>query len=80
MNKKELAILERAFESEFKAALEKTPLPIQGKGKIYKKMVDDHLLEPYTGIWRGINITGYVLTHVGRMAYCMTCEDESAAV
>tara|TARA_R110000823_G_C15721597_1_gene478717 strand:- start:38 stop:277 length:240 start_codon:yes stop_codon:yes gene_type:complete len=79
MNKKDLGLLERAFEAEIGAALEGTPRLMQTKATARADaLVADGLLAKCVEFWRGIKIEGYELTHAGRFAYCATCEDEDA--
>ncbi len=79
MNKRELALLERAFSAEVEAAINKTGLHLmQTKAtKVADKLVSDGLLRKVsTSVGNGpltIRLSGYELTEVGRMAYCMTC-------
>jgi hypothetical protein len=77
MNKKDLRLLERAFECEIGAALEGSPRLMQTKATACADaLVADGLLHKCVEFWRGIKIEGYELTHAGRLTYCATCEDE----
>jgi hypothetical protein len=77
MNKKDLALLERAFDHEIRAALTGTPHVMQTKSNARADaLVIDGLLTKCVEVWRGVRITGYVLTHAGRYAYCAKCPDE----
>lgn len=77
MNKKDLALLERAFEAEINAAIEGSPRPMQTRATARASaLVADGLLAKCVEVWRGIKIEGYELTHAGRFAYCLTCEKE----
>jgi hypothetical protein len=81
MNKKDMALLERAFEAEIDAAIEGKPRPMQTRAAARADaLVADGLLAKCVENWRGIRIEGYELTHAGRLAYCMTCEDDSGSV
>ncbi|MTH45396.1 hypothetical protein [Intestinirhabdus alba] len=79
MNKKQLAILEKAFAAEIdRAYSDKIPL-IQTKSKIAAQLAEDGYLE-----WQEINLTGsipvtikgYQITHAGIYAYCQSLPDE----
>lgn len=75
MNKKDLDLLERAFDCEVKAALHGTPTPMQTRAiKRADALVEAGHLERATEMWRGVQIEGYELTHLGRMTYCAHCD------
>lgn len=79
MNKKQLAILERAWEAEINCALNDSVPLIQTKSKIAAKLAEDGYLE-----WREIQlgggipiaIKGYKITHAGIFAYCESLPDD----
>ena len=76
MNKKRLALLEKAFAAEIDAAIKKHPLHfIHSKSKLAETMVDEGYLYRCEVTYRGEVFIGYALTQYGRMAYCMTCDD-----
>ena len=85
MNKRELDLLERAFVSEIRSALEGGPGLIQPRGKLVEKMAAEGYLQACTEVLSGrfpVTLHGYRLTHAGRLAYCMSCgtdDDEAAA-
>jgi hypothetical protein len=75
MNKRELALLERAFKQEVAAAMRGSPLDlIQPRGKLVQTLVARGLMEPASRRDGVFLYRGYVLTHAGRMAYCETCD------
>jgi hypothetical protein len=75
MDKKSLALLEKAFSSEIGAALEGSPRLMQTKATLRADaLVADGMLRKCVESWRGIEIEGYELTHAGRLTYCATCE------
>ena len=74
MDKKRLALLERAFTAEVEAGLSKGIHVIQTKAKLADVMVDEGLLAKRELKVSGVTIAGYELTHAGRMSYCMSCE------
>jgi hypothetical protein len=76
VNKKDIAILARAYECEVYGALMHKPSTMQTKSARVDALVADGLLAPCVEVWRGIRIEGYELTHAGRFAYCETCKDE----
>lgn len=80
MDKKRLALLEKAFGAEIDAALKNRQLHImQTKSALAEKLVEEGLLRKVSmriaeSPWP-CTIYGYELTHLGRMAYCMSCPD-----
>jgi len=71
MNKKELDILEKAFEADIASALNNNLFPIiQTKSKTAKKLCDDGYLREISFIYGNVKITGYALTDIGHFAYC----------
>lgn len=76
MNKKDLSLLERAFEAEISAALKGSPPLMQTKATARADaLVAMGMLAAQTVLWRGLEIKGYELTHAGRFAYCSTCSE-----
>lgn len=77
MDSKRLKLLERAYEAEVNAALSGHGLHMmQTKAALAETMVDEGYLAKCKATMSGATFEGYELTHVGRMAYCMACEDE----
>lgn len=79
-NKKELALLEKAYEAEIDYALGGcfTHIIQPKKTKTLQKLVDDGKLERAETVLGGrfpVVISGYVLTHFGRLSYCASCAD-----
>ncbi len=78
-----LRALEKVFADEIRQAVEprggKLPrdLPFQSKAKIFRQLCDEGMLEPMERHHRDrfgtITISGYQLSHAGRLAYCMSC-------
>ncbi len=80
MNKKQLAILERAWEADIAHAMKETPYPIfQSKSKLVQQLADDGYLEFVEFTDRGITFKGYHITHFGIMAYCESLPYEAEA-
>ena len=76
MDKKRLALLEKAFDAEVSAALRGHQLHImQTKSKLAETLAEEGLLAKCKVQISGATVEGYELTHVGRMAYCMTCDE-----
>jgi hypothetical protein len=75
MNKKEMAILEAAFEDEISSAIGHRQALYQSKSKIAEKLADEGFLERATVKFGAVECAGYRLTHAGRLTYCMTCEE-----
>jgi hypothetical protein len=71
--KAELAALEKVFAAEIEGRL-----PFQSNAKIFRRLCDEGFLEPMTRQFRpdrfgAIAVSGYQLSHAGRMTYCMSC-------
>lgn len=80
MDKKRLRLLEKAFDSEVHAALHGSQLHMmQTKSALAETMVEEGLLAKCKIQISGVTVEGYELTHVGRMSYCMTCDDDDIA-
>lgn len=71
MNKKELDILEKAFEAQIASAFNKKLFPvIQTKSKTASKLCDEGFLEDVVINHMNVKIRGYALTIKGTLAYC----------
>ena len=71
MEKSDLKLLERIFAAEINNAL-----PYQGKPKRYRELEEEGYVEHVTVTLPGrfpVQISGWVLTHKGRYAYCNEC-------
>ena len=66
MNKQELKILEKAYAIEIESALSKSELLFKSKSKTAKQLAFGGFLRPHKD--------GYLLTHIGRLAYCISVE------
>jgi len=74
MSQKTLKALERVFAAEIAGCL-----PFQSKAKVFQDLCDDGLLEPMQRKFSGrfpVTVSGYQLTHAGRITYCASCEDD----
>src|SRR6266403_549672 len=73
-NKKTLAALEKVFAAEIAGRL-----PFQSKAKVFRELRDAGLLTPmertFGSGWSAITVSGYELTHAGRITYCASCGD-----
>lgn len=71
-NKSEIAALEKVWIAEVEDRL-----PFQSKAKIYKQLLDDGLVQEnsrsFGSGWSAITVSGYALTHAGRLLYCSRC-------
>lgn len=70
-------VIIRALEKVFAAEIEGR-LPFQSRARIYQRMNDDGLVEPMERRFSGdrfgsITVTGWQLTHLGRLLYCTEC-------
>jgi hypothetical protein len=74
MTKATIKALERVFAAEIEGRL-----PYQSRAKIYQQLADDGLIEPmerkFGGdrIFGAVTVTGWQLTHAGRLLYCTSC-------
>lgn len=75
MTKAEMNALEKVFEAEIEGRL-----PFQSKAKVFSRLCDKGYLEPMDrrlGDGRfAVTVTGYQLSHLGRITYCASCADE----
>ncbi|WP_312271581.1 hypothetical protein [Pseudomonas sp.] len=70
MDKRTIKLLEKVFEAEISGLL-----PYQTKAKLAQEMCDSGLLE-FNEIKKGaLTVSGYSLTHRGRIEYCEQCGD-----
>lgn len=70
--KAHLQILEKVFEAEINDRL-----PFQKKAKVMAEMETLGLVEPMQRVLGGrfpVHLSGWALTHAGRIAYCETCK------
>lgn len=73
MNKRKLALLEKALTSEIDAAINNGIPIMQTKSKLADELVTEGLLikaEVTIGDRMPITVHGYELTHAGRLLYC----------
>lgn len=74
MNKKEIKALERIFLAEIEGRL-----PLQSKAKIYDTLAEKGMVQfgqetiKIIDGWGNMVISGWYLTHSGRIEYCQTC-------
>ncbi|HGH7262927.1 TPA: hypothetical protein ACHQNL_002685 [Serratia marcescens] len=81
MNKRQIKLLEDAWELDIGHALKEYPIPLlQTKSKVAKQLADDGYLELVTLRSKEklgeIIFEGYRITHAGIFAYCMSLQDE----
>lgn len=67
----ELDALEKLFIAEIEDRL-----PFQSRAAIYKRLREQNLIHDMVVKFGMVTVTGYQLTHAGRMLYCMSCKDE----
>lgn len=71
MTARELELLGKVFDAEIMGTL-----PYQGGGKLAETLVERGMLEPESRTLPGrfpVRVSGFVLTHAGRMAWCESC-------
>lgn len=74
MDKKRLALLEKAFVAEINAGLNGHQLHlIQTKAKLAEVMAEEGLLAKRKVSMAGVAVEGYELTNFGHMTYCTLC-------
>lgn len=65
----------KALEKVFAAEVEGR-LPFQSKATIYQRLNDEGLIEPMERQFGGrfpVVVSGWQLTHAGRLMYCSSC-------
>lgn len=71
MKKTELAILEKSFNAEINAAFCAHGIHLfQTKSKVAQKLAEEGYLNFTSLDFQGCTISGYELTHAGRLTYC----------
>ena len=81
MNKKENELLEKAYAAEVESALNHSRIQriMQTKSKtLAEKLVSDGMLRKVSERFNGsfpCTVDGYELTELGRMSYCLSCND-----
>ncbi|EOW22007.1 hypothetical protein [Escherichia coli] len=77
MNKKQLAILEKAWDAQISCALKEQALPIiQTKSKIARQLCDDGFLNEVEITRQMVTFKGYEINHHGIAAYCSHLPDD----
>jgi hypothetical protein len=79
MTKNELRALEKIFSHEIDQALNHHNLPFQSKAKVYETLEADGMIKYVTVTvgsgWSAVNVSGWQLTLLGHVTYCLTCSD-----
>lgn len=75
MTKAELNALEKVFAAEIE-----NRLPFQSKAKLFSRLCDEGYLSIMHRTFGSparlpVTVKGYELTHMGRLAYCVSCEE-----
>jgi len=74
MTKPELRLLEKAFEAEVNGALSAHGIHLlQTKSKVAVKLAEEGYLHFTQTTFHGVTVSGYELTHLGRITYCASC-------
>ena len=71
VSKSVIAALEKVFAAEIEGRL-----PFQSKAKIYERLCNEGLVAPMERKFGGrvpVSVSGYELTHAGRIVYCSAC-------
>lgn len=71
-----LKALEKVFAAEVEARL-----PYQSRAKIFQRLCDEGLIAPMERKWGGqfpVTVSGWQLTHAGRLLYCSSCSEEES--
>ncbi|ENQ3275187.1 hypothetical protein ACEOXS_005225 [Escherichia coli] len=77
MNKKQLAILEKAWDAQISYALkEQAPPIIQTKSKIARQLCDGGFLNEVEITRQMVTFKGYEINHHGIAAYCSHLPDD----
>lgn len=74
MTQKHLKILESIFDMEVSSRL-----PFQSKSKLLTELEQMGMVEPMNAVFGSgafaVHVSGWNLTHRGRIAYCDTCKE-----
>jgi hypothetical protein len=71
MKKSELKILEKVWEAEINSAFCAHGIHLlQTKSKVAQKLAKEGFLNFSSVTFKGVVISGYELTHLGRLTYC----------
>jgi len=79
VSRQELKMLERMFTAEVEHALSESRLPhcYQSKAKVIQTLREKNMIEAVSfkvgHDALACTVSGYVLTHYGRMIYCASC-------
>lgn len=76
--KRIIAALEKVFAAEIEGRL-----PFQSKARIFSELARDGFLAPMTRTFGGrfpVSVTGWQLTHAGRILYCSECKEPEASI
>lgn len=76
MNAKDLKLLERVFEAEISSAINGGPYVAQIKSKRMLDLEKEGYVQRHTEVLGGrfpLKISGWILTELGRVTYCMSC-------
>ena len=85
IRKRHLAALEKLYAAEIDAALARKPYLrlVQSKAKVFTELLENgyaQFEEQRTYLRNGggvtMTISGWVLTELGRLTYCVSCGDE----
>lgn len=71
MNKKDLTMLEKVFAAEIEGRL-----PFQTRSKVAEELANEGFLQVGTRNFGRVEVSGYYLTHAGRIAYCTSCQGD----
>lgn len=78
VTKRHLAALEKLFAAEIDGRL-----PFQSKARVFEELVVEQMAAKVERIFGAgerfpVKVSGYELTHLGRIFYCMHCEASEA--
>jgi hypothetical protein len=77
--RKHMKLLEDMFGEELHQAMSGNGMPFQTRAKAIQALADHGYVAPHVVKLGGrfpVTVTGWQLTHLGRMTYCATCEGE----
>ena len=78
VTKRELAMLEQAYAAEINSAFGQGVTRFQSKSKLAKSLVKQGLLFEEHESDGSYHCEWLVLTHAGRLLYCMSCSEDGS--
>ena len=78
--KADMKLLEAMFADEIEQALSGRGMPFQTRSKRIQILAEEGYVMPLKVVLGGrlpVSVTGWQLSHLGRLTYCATCKDDA---